>query len=104
MHDVPAVTPTEAQSLVAQGAVLVDIREPHEWDEARIPGAVHIPMGELEARLAELPGDRTLVLQCRSGNRSGFATARLLARGRKDVVNLAGGILAWARAGLPVER
>jgi len=101
---VPAILPAQAAPLVRAGrAVLVDVRESDEWAEARIPGAIHLPLGELEARMHELPRDRTLILQCRSGNRSRGATEFLLQSGFGDVANLEGGILRWAREGLPVE-
>ncbi len=101
---IPAVSPREAHDLASSGrAVIVDVRTPEEWEEARIPGAVLIPMDEIEERHAEIPRDRVVVMQCRSGRRSAITTEQLLGKGFKDVVNLAGGILAWASAGLPVE-
>lgn len=101
---VPPLLPSQAAPLVRSGrALLVDVREREEWLEARIPGALHVPLGELAARLRELPRDRKLVLQCRSGNRSRAAAELLLQSGFSDVANLEGGIVGWARDGLPVE-
>lgn len=100
----PSISPAQAAPLVAAGrALLVDVREPSEWADARIPGAIHVPLGELALRLSELPRDRKLILQCRSGNRSLGATELLLRSGFPDVANLEGGILRWAREGHPVE-
>lgn len=85
-----------------EGAAIVDVRERQEWDAAHVPGALHIPLGELERRLGELPRDRPLVAACRSGSRSAEAT-RLLREHGYDAANLAGGMEAWQRAGLPIE-
>ena len=82
--------------------ILVDVRTPEEFREGRIPGAVNIPLQSLQSRLAELPQDETIVLYCRSGNRSADA-ARILARAGYESVYDMGGIIAWNAAGLPVE-
>lgn len=82
----------------------VDVRELHEWDEARMPGSVHIPLGQLAHRFGELDPTRPVVAVCRSGRRSLDAGAILLAAGFNDVRSLAGGLIAWAQAGRPVER
>ncbi|GBF06423.1 rhodanese-like protein [Deinococcus aerius] len=96
------VTPTEGQRMVQEGALLVDVREPAEYAEIHAEGALLVPLSEFEARYSELPKDRDLVMICRSGARSARAGQYLLEHGYKDVVNLAGGTLAWAEAGLPV--
>lgn len=78
--------------------VMVDVREQDEWDRGHAPNAVHIPLGDLPARVGELPEvDGTLPIMCRSGNRSGRAVQWLLAQGF-DVVNAEGGMLAWHAA------
>jgi rhodanese-related sulfurtransferase len=77
---------------------LIDVREPAEFFEAHVPGAVLIPMGQLPSRLEELPRDRTVYVICRSGNRSGAMGPLLDAHGF-DSVNVVGGTLAWVRAG-----
>lgn len=102
-RSVEQVAPETALSLLAQGAVLVDVREHEEWLAGRAPQAVHIPLGELEVRLDELPADGHLVMVCRSGGRSGHAAAALVDRGM-SAVNLAGGMQAWRAASLPVVR
>lgn len=102
---VPTVDAEEAHRLHEDGtAVIVDVREPFEWEAARIPGATHIPMDALDDGVDEIPGDRAVILQCRSGARSAEACAQLLQAGFEEVYNLEGGILAWHRAGFPVER
>lgn len=78
--------------------VLLDVREPHEWDAGHVEGAVHIPMGQLAARQQELPADEKLVCVCRSGNRSAAVAAALQHAGY-DAHNLDGGLLAWVEAG-----
>jgi rhodanese-related sulfurtransferase len=87
--------------LLEEGAVLIDVREPEEWQVGRAPQAVHIPLGELGARLGELPSDRKLIMVCRSGGRSARAAEALLERGL-PAVNLAGGMQAWKSATFPV--
>lgn len=76
--------------------VLLDVREPHELEICRIPGSMHIPMGQVPARLNELDPTKEIVVQCRSGARSGQVAEFLRGQGYPDVHNLAGGILAWA--------
>lgn len=82
--------------------VLVDVREQAEWDEAHIPGALFLPLSQLETRFAELPKDKTLVLQCRSGKRSMSAATFLEQNDYTDLINLEGGIMAWMDEGLDV--
>ncbi len=89
--------------MVQEGALLVDVREPNEYAEVHAEGALLVPLSEFEARYAELPRDRELVMICRSGARSARAGRYLLENGYTNVVNLAGGTLAWAEAGLPTE-
>lgn len=83
--------------------LLVDVREPDELQAVRVAGAVHLPMSSFAERHAELPQDRPLLVMCASGSRSAAATAFLLRNGWTDVQNVAGGITAWQRAGLPVK-
>lgn len=91
------VTPRELVRLLADGAVtLLDVREPAERTIVTIPGAdLPIPLGELAARVGEVPADRPVVVYCRSGVRSATA-GRYLAGLGYDIANLAGGVLAWA--------
>jgi len=94
---IPSLSPAEVKArLDRKDVVLVDVREPHEADIARIPGAKLIPLGEVARRAAELPQDRDVVLHCRSGVRSAKALQFLQTLGFKRVWNLDGGILAWS--------
>jgi rhodanese-related sulfurtransferase len=80
---------------------LLDVREPYEWNEGRIEGAVHIPLGELlEGRTEGLDHERPVVIYCRTANRSEVARLMLEARGFRASV-LRGGSEAWVSEGLP---
>lgn len=93
----------EAARRIERGeAFVLDVREPDEWEGGRIPEATHIPLGEIAARLDELPHDRAIIAVCRSGNRSGHVTAALQRAGYR-IENLEGGLKAWHEAGLPLE-
>jgi len=81
---------------------LLDVREHDEYGAGRVPGSVHIPMGELGARQAELPTDRTILCVCRSGNRSGMVTRALLQAGY-TAENLDGGLQSWEAYGHELE-
>lgn len=98
---VPQVTARELAGRSGEPLV-VDVRARSEWDQGHLPGAMHIPLPDLEARLAEIPAEREVVLQCQGGGRSAIAAALLQARGHREVANLAGGFSAWAGAGLPI--
>lgn len=86
--------------------VILDVREPKEFEGGRLPNAVHIPLSQLDARgkeLAPLTG-RTVIVYCARGNRTALA-ARVLAKlGFKEVFGLRGGMAAWRQAGLPVAK
>lgn len=82
----------------------VDVREVNEWNEARMPGSVHIPLGSLPGRIGELDKSRPVVAVCRSGRRSIDCGQILLAAGFTDVVSLRGGLIAWSQAGRPLIR
>ncbi len=76
---------------------IIDVREPHEWAICRIPGARLVPLGSLAERMHELDSARTYVLQCRTGARSAKAVGVLRQAGFRRLLNLRGGVLAWAR-------
>ena len=86
---------------VPGGAYLLDVREPEEWEAGHVPGAVHIPLGELGARYTELEAGRPLYVICRSGSRSAHA-AHALAGAGWDASNVADGMVGWQAAGLPM--
>ena len=93
------------QALIDEGSILVDVRERDEWEQGRIPGAVHIPRGYLESRIEQAAPDRSqpVVLYCAVGNRSAFAAKTLAELGYERPVSLAGGYTDWQRNGLPTE-
>jgi len=102
---VDAVDVRQGAAMQSQGALLVDVRTPGEFDQVRAPGAVLIPLDQLGRRLNELgPQDRPIALICRSGNRSGQAQRQLQQAGFTRAVNVLGGMNAWEQAGLPVIR
>lgn len=84
--------------------VHIDVREQSEWDEGHIPGAVHVPRGFLESRIAGVAShDQPIVLSCAGGSRSLLAAQTLRAMGYSDVTNLAGGFADWKRNGHPYD-
>jgi rhodanese-related sulfurtransferase len=89
------VTPSQ----VEPGAYLLDVREPDEWTAGHVPGAHHVPMMEIPARMADVPQDGDVVVVCRSGGRSGQVVSYLLGNGWDNVRNLDGGMRSWAAAG-----
>lgn len=107
MHDhaeVPTVTPGEAADLIADGAVLIDVRERDEWDTERVPGSEFRPMSTVNDWYADLPKDRQLILMCKVGSRSARVVDALISQaGFDNVVNLGGGIVGWKYAGLETE-
>ncbi|CDO08862.1 rhodanese-like domain-containing protein [Mycolicibacterium cosmeticum] len=94
----PAVSASEAVRLVAEGALVVDVRRDFEWNRVHIPGAVHIPLEALPQRCLELPEDRLLIAFCTGGLRSAGA-ANLLVENGFDAVNMSGGLIQWRAAG-----
>ena len=95
----------KAREEVDSGAAkLIDVREPHEWDEAHLEGATHVPQAELLDRISELVPDRSdrIVLYCRTDNRSSRAADALQDLGYENVSVVRGGIVGWQEAGLPV--
>lgn len=95
-------TPEIAVTDLADDALVLDVREQDEFDAGHAPGARHVPMGDVPSRLGDVPEtDEPLPVICRSGGRSGRTVAWLTQQGF-DVVNVAGGMRAWAQAGKPV--
>jgi rhodanese-related sulfurtransferase len=103
MSDEPrAISPAELRELIRDGGQLVDVRVGHEWEAGRIPGALHVELGELDARAGEIDRERPVAFYCRGDNRSDMAAAALAAAGY-DAAVLTGGIQAWVEAGLQLE-
>jgi rhodanese-related sulfurtransferase len=100
-EDMNSIHPVELAALGSDVSI-VDVREADEYDAMRVPGVIHIPLGQLPERVDELPTGRLYVM-CASGRRSARATQLLEAQGH-DAVNVLGGITEWFREGLPVEQ
>jgi molybdopterin/thiamine biosynthesis adenylyltransferase/rhodanese-related sulfurtransferase len=85
--------------------LLVDVREQDEWSEGHLPGAIHVPRGNLESRIERAAPDHAqpVILYCQSGNRSVFAAKTLEELGYENVVSLAGGYTDWKRNGFPTQ-
>jgi len=102
INGLPAeITVSQAASMREKGSFLLDVRQPEEWNESHIPGSTLIPLGELRARMGEVPRERYIVVVCRSGNRSRRARELLIDAGFKWVTSVAGGITAWSADGRP---
>ena len=97
----PVVVPEVMSADLPAGAFLLDVREDDEWTAGHAPEAVHVRLGELGARLGELPGDREVDIVCRSGNRSAYAAQALAFRGL-TTINVSDGMTGWAVAGRPM--
>lgn len=99
------ISVTEATLLInREDAVVVDVRETHEWAAGHIPNSRHISLGQLKDRLSELDKfkEKPVIVYCASGNRSSSACATLTKAGFTRAVNLAGGVAAWSEASLPL--
>ncbi len=95
---VPTETPQQVHDAMARGdIVLIDVREPNEWDIVRIPGATLMPKATVPDHLDELAQASELFIQCRSGVRSADIVRFLRTVGFTNVKNVKGGVLAWAR-------
>ena len=92
----PAELVVVARDPARPAPVLVDVREPWEFERCRIEGSLPLPLGQIPARHAELPQDRDLVLVCHHGGRSQQAAMWLGGNGHRSVHNLRGGVEAWA--------
>ena len=91
--------PTVSASQIEPQTYLLDVREPDEWEAGHAPGAHHVPMMEIPARMGEVPTDAEVVVVCRSGGRSGQVVSYLMGNGWDNVRNLDGGMRSWAATG-----
>jgi rhodanese-related sulfurtransferase len=96
--EVPEIDVETLESYRENGVPLIDVRQPDEYDEAHVPGAVLIPMDELPERIDDIPMDEPVYIVCQTGVRSERAAAWLLRQGY-DATNVAGGTSAWIQAG-----
>ncbi|MBD0863775.1 rhodanese-like domain-containing protein [Gordonia sp. zg691] len=94
----PTVPAADAVRLVADGALIVDVRRDFEWNRVHIPGAVHMPLEALPERCLELPEDTLLIAFCTGGIRSAGAANLLVENGFK-AANMSGGLIGWRAAG-----
>lgn len=97
---VGSITLTNAEGLAgsldgAAAPLVIDVRTPKEWKKDHVEGAVHIPLGELEARASEIPRDRTAATMCEAGYRSSLAASILARAGVERLINVTGGMSAW---------
>ena len=99
---VPEVEVNDLQQMLAEGATLLDVREPDEVDEVRVPGGLRIPLKSLADRLDQIPSSGTLYVICAVGGRSQVAAEFLRDHGI-DAVNVTGGTNAWVAADFPTE-
>jgi rhodanese-related sulfurtransferase len=102
MIELRIVTVAEATGLLADGALMLDVRDDQEWEAGRAPGARHVALNDLPDRLDALTKDRLIVCVCRSGARSSRAGKFLVEQGY-DAVNLEGGMIQWATQNQPLE-
>ncbi|MGH3497971.1 MAG: rhodanese-like domain-containing protein [Nocardioidaceae bacterium] len=98
---VPTAKIDQVPTELPETLVLLDVREPSEWSAGHATQARHIPLGELQDRIAEVPADRQVLVVCHSGGRSARATAFLRTQG-VEAINLEGGMLAWEHAQRPM--
>ncbi len=105
MANVRQITPEKVYEMIQRGdnVDILDVREHNEYSLSHVANSRHIPLADLQARIAELDPARPLMALCRSGRRSETAAQQLLSKGF-DVHNIEGGILAWTAAALPVEK
>src|SRR5581483_10018607 len=98
------IDPAAARDEIAAGVKVIDVREQHEWDEAHLAEAVHVPQNEVLERIEDVAPDRSerLILHCRTDNRSARVADLLEGVGYENVAVIRGGIVAWQEAGLPV--
>jgi rhodanese-related sulfurtransferase len=98
---VPQIQVNELPAEFGADAVLLDVREDDEWQRGHAPGAQHIPLGDVPARMGEIDTDKQLYVICHAGGRS-LRVSQYLQRNGYEPINVDGGMLAWSQAGRPV--
>ena len=102
---IKTLSPREIHDLMASTAItLVDVREANEHRSERIPGAINVPLSQLQAQAGQIPTDKPVILHCLSGGRSKTALDLCARMGLHVDTHMGGGISAWKAAGLPVQR
>jgi hydroxyacylglutathione hydrolase len=106
MEAVPQISVYDLSAWLAERPeiAVIDVREPFEWLEGHVPGAIHLPMTEAAARVAEVPADRPKAVLCAGGLRSSTVISALKRHGLTGWYNVSGGMAAWLKAGFPVVR
>ncbi len=100
------LSPKEVKAMhdIKEDVTYLDVREPNEWNLGRIPGAVHLPRGNLESKLEGMVDrDRKIVVYCARGNRSALAALTMKQMGYENVSSMSGGFQSWPDVGGPVE-
>jgi rhodanese-related sulfurtransferase len=95
---------SEAKEMMGDGAAVIDVREPHEYDTGHVPAATLLPVNSVYARREELPKDQDVIFVCQVGQRSALACEMAAAAGLTRLFNLEGGTDAWVAAGQPVDK
>jgi rhodanese-related sulfurtransferase len=98
------ISVSQAREKQDADVMILDVREPGEWQQGHIPGSTLIPLGQLESRVSELPQDKEIVVVCRSGGRSATGRDILKKAGFKKVSSMAEGMNAWTSAGYPTTK
>jgi rhodanese-related sulfurtransferase len=100
------VTSREAKTLIEKDRTVfvLDVRTPQETSQGRVPGAVLMPVNEVERRVSEIPKNRPVIVYCAVGSRSRHAANFLSRRGYTNIHNMTDGIVGWQRNGFPVQR
>lgn len=99
-----SVEVAELRAAQMSKAIILDVRQPEEYAAGHVVGAKLIPLGELSSRADEVPNDQPVYVICHSGNRSKQASELLASKGKRDIRNVLGGIIAWQQAGYPTEQ
>ncbi|HBG04989.1 MAG: rhodanese-like domain-containing protein [Geobacteraceae bacterium GWC2_58_44] len=100
------ISSTQAKALLAKNGrtVLLDVRTPEEYRQARLRGSLLIPLGELEKRVKEIPRDRPLLVYCAVGARSSSAAGFLASKGYREIYHMSDGLVGWYKNGFPIEK